>query len=428
MNQEETALFITPDQLQIGLFIHLDMHWMAHPFPFGSFKVKSDEQINTLKKLGLTRIRYIPEKSDCQPGINITTAPAAQTSESVTVEIDPAIAAEIAAKRQRQAEQEQRKAQLAECVKAFSSAAGAVRKLTKEIQSNPRESIAAAEKLVGSMLESLLTDNDIAIHLMNEKSLGDDMYFHSLNTTVLALLLAREMKLERAAIETLGMASLMHDIGKVEVPDRILLKTEALNRAEKSLYEQHCQWGVEAGKRAGLSLEVLRIIEQHHEYCDGTGYPKQLKLDGIDPLARILVMVNAYDNFCNKVNPADSLTPHEGLAMMFSHQKAKFDPAAMNILIRSLGVYPPGTLVQLSNELFGLVVAVNASRPLKPQVLVHDPSVSRDDPIVLDLERHADLNISKALKASQLPRPVLAYLNPRKRMTYFFSPSEPAPC
>ncbi|WP_373974628.1 DUF3391 domain-containing protein [Chitinibacter sp. SCUT-21] len=423
MTQDDTAVFISPDQLQIGLFIQLDLHWMDHPFPFGSFKLKSDEQINTLKKLGLTQIRYIPDKSDCQPKETAIATPQTPTSEEIP-ELDPAIAAELAAKRQRQAEQERRKAQLAECTKAFSLAANAVRKLTKEIHSNPRESIAAGEQLISTMLDSLLTDNDIAIHLMNEKSMGDDLYFHALNTTVLALLLAREMKCDRAAIETLGMAALMHDIGKVEVPDRILLKTEALNRAEKSLLEQHCQWGVEAGQRAQLKPEILTLIKQHHEYCDGSGYPKQLKLEQIDPLARILVVANTYDNYCNKVNPADSLTPHEGLALMFSHQKAKFDPAPMNILIRSLGVYPPGTLVQLSNEHYGLVVAVNSSRPLKPQVLVHDPAITRDEAMVLDLERHPDLNISKALKASQLPRPVLSYLNPRKRMTYYFSPSE----
>jgi putative nucleotidyltransferase with HDIG domain len=425
MTSEESALFITPDQLQVGLFIELELHWMDHPFPFGSFKIKSDEQINTLKKLRLQRIRYIPNKSDCPPGSQ-TSVPAIITAEAI--EIDPHIAAELAAKRQRQAEQLRRKQQLAECVKAFSAAAGTVRKLNKEIHQNPKSSVFAAEQLVEFLLGSLLSDNDIAIHLMNEKSLGDDMYFHSLNTTVLALLLAREMKLDRAAIETLGLASLLHDIGKVEVPDRILLKTEALNRSEKNLYEQHCQWGVAAGQRAGLPAEVLRVIGQHHELCDGSGYPGQLKLDTIDPLARILALVNAYDNHCNKVNPADSLTPHEGLALMFAHQKAKFDPAPMNVLVRSLGVYPPGTLVQLSNEHYGLVIAVNASRPLKPQVLVYDASIARDDAMVLDLERHSDLNISKAIKANQLPRPVLAYLNPRKRMTYFFSPSENIGC
>jgi putative nucleotidyltransferase with HDIG domain len=427
MPLDDSAVFISPEQLQIGLFIQLDLHWMEHPFPFGSFKVKSDEQINTLKKLGLTQIRYIPEKSDCAPAAIIATPLAEQTDQPTEPrEIDPAIAAELALKRQRQAEQDQRKAQLAECTKAFSQAATAVRKLNKDIHSNPREGIAAAEKLIGTMLDSLLSDNDIAIHLMNEKAMGDDLYFHSLNTTVLALLLAREMKFERSAIKTLGLAALVHDAGKVEVPDRILLKTDALNRAEKSLLEQHCQWGVEAGARAKLAPEVLTIIAQHHEYCDGTGYPKQLKLDQIDPLARVLVIANTYDNYCNKINPGDSLTPHEGLALMFSHQKAKFDPVPMNILIRSLGVYPPGTLVQLSNEYFGLVVAVNSSRPLKPQVLVYDASLNREEAMVLDLERHPDLNISKALKASQLPRPVLSYLNPRKRMTYYFSPSEAA--
>ncbi|WP_051258740.1 MULTISPECIES: HD-GYP domain-containing protein [Chitinibacter] len=426
MPQDESAAYISPEQLQVGLFIHLDLNWMDHPFPFGSFKLKSDEQIKTIKNLGLKQIRYSPEKSDCPPAEAATQAlePAA-VSAAAPIEIDPAIAAEMAAKRQRQLEQERRRALLAECTKAFSSAAGTVRKLNREVHSNPKDSVTAATVLVGTMLDTLLTDNDIAIHLMNDKALGDDLYFHSLNTTVLGMMLAREMNFSRAQIEKLALASLLHDCGKVEVPDRILLKTEPLNRAEKSLYEQHCQWGVDTARRAGLDAETQLIIAQHHEHCDGSGYPKQLGIDSIHPLARILAVVNTYDNHCNKINPATSLTPHEGLSLMFAQQKPKFDPAAMNMLIRSLGVYPPGTLVQLSNEYYGLVVAVNASRPLKPQVLVYDPSIPAEQAMVLDLERHPDLNISKALKASQLARPVLSYLNPRKRMTYYFSPSEP---
>lgn len=301
-----------------------------------------------------------------------------------------------------------------------------MRNINTQIHIQGKETVAAADTLVGEMLDSLLSDNDIAIHLMNGKAAGDDPYFHSLNVSVLALILGREMQLSREQIHTLGLASLFHDIGKSEVPDRILLKTDGLNRAEQAIIEQHCLWGVEAGHRAGLDVAVLKVIAQHHELCDGSGYPHKLLLDKIDPLARILSLVNTYDNYCNKINPALSLTPHEGLALMFAHQKAKFDPIPLNHFIKCLGVYPPGTLVMLSNECYGLVVSVNASRPLKPQVLVYDSESPRNEALVLDLEFETGLNISKSIKVSQLPRDAAYYLNPKKRMSYFFSPSEAA--
>ena len=84
-----------------------------------------------------------------------------------------------------------------------------------------------------------------------------------------------------------------------------------------------------------------------------------------------------------------------------------------------MGVYPPGTLVQLSNNALGLVMAVNSSKPLKPTVLIYDPSIPKHEAVILDLEQEAELNIIKSIRPAQLPQQVFTYLNPRKRMTYY---------
>ncbi len=426
----ESNYFVHPDQLQVGVYIQLDLHWMAHPFSFGSFKIKSIDQIETLKKLGLTKIRYIPNKSDIQP-LAPTSPAMTPTAEPTPIAIhnevtDPAVLALLAAKRQRQAQHEQRQAQLDACEKAFGKAAKTVRSINSQIHIDAKKTVAAADQLVNQMLDSLLIDDDIAIHLMNGNTLGDETYFHTLNVAVLALMLGRAMQLSRDDIRTLGLAALFHDIGKSEVPDRILLKTEALNRAEQALMEQHSKWGAEMAHRAGLSAGVLKLIVQHHEYCDGSGYPQRLQLAQIDPLARILALVNTYDNHCNRNNPALSLTPHEGLALMFTQHKAKFDPGPLNHFIKCLGVYPPGTLVILSNDCYGLVVSVNASRPLRPQVLVCGIESGSENAIILDLEYENGINISKSIKANQLSADAARALSPSKRMNYFFSASESA--
>ena len=278
--------------------------------------------------------------------------------------------------------------------------------------------------MVGRMVDSLMTDKDIAIHLMNDRAGGEEVYFHSLNVAVLSLMLAKELGLSAEDIRTLGIAALFHDVGKAEIPDRILLKTEPLNRAEQTLYEQHCQWSIDAARKASLADETLTIIGQHHECCDGSGYPGKLKLKDIHPLARILALVNHFDSLCNRAITADSYTPHEALALIFAQQRNKFDPLPLNTFIRCMGVYPPGSIVMLSNEAYGLVVSVNSSRPLKPQVLVHVPGSPPEDAPIIDLEEEPDLNISKSLKSAQLPREVLESLNPRKHLTYFFAPKD----
>jgi len=165
---------------------------------------------------------------------------------------------------------------------------------------------------------------------------------------------------------------------------------------------------------------VQLVIAQHHEMVDGSGYPKKLKGPEISLLARIIAVTNTYDNLCNPVNPAQSLTPHEALSSMFGLQRAKFDEKALATFVKCMGIYPPGTVVSLSDGSTGMVVAVNEGQALKPVVLLHDPSVPKEAAVMVDLEDTPGLSISRTIKASELDTSVLAYLAPHGRMTYYF--------
>ena len=169
-----------------------------------------------------------------------------------------------------------------------------------------------------------------------------------------------------------------------------------------------------------LSSTVLIAIAQHHESADGSGFPLGLLGEDLSPTGRILALVNRYDGLCNPRNHDDALTPHEALAMLFSRMKAHFDPATLNAFIRMMGVYPPGSVVQLVNGLYALVISVNSARPLRPKVLVHDPQAQNKKPPVLDLEHLPELGILRSLKPAQLPRAALDDLSPRQRIHYFF--------
>ena len=97
----------------------------------------------------------------------------------------------------------------------------------------------------------------------------------------------------------------------------------------------------------------MLIVQQHHELFDGSGYPQKLKGDAIHPLARIVAIANYYDELCNPSNLADAQTPHEALATMFAKLRTRFDSRLLQIFVRCLGGYPPGTVVQLSNGVIG---------------------------------------------------------------------------
>jgi putative nucleotidyltransferase with HDIG domain len=237
---------------------------------------------------------------------------------------------------------------------------------------------------------------------------------------VIALLMGRVLGLDAQELTDLGVGAMLHDMGKAELPDRVRHPDEAFSAAETRLYREHVRLGVQLGQRMGLAPGALAVVAQHHEHADGSGFPLQLAEDRLTMGARIVALVNRYDRLCNPVQPARALTPHEALSSLFAGSRQRFDARVLNAFIRMMGVYPAGSLVQLTDDRYALVVGVNSSRPLKPRVLVHDPRVARDEALLVDLERTPDLGIRRSLPPARLPAEALEYLAPRPRITYFF--------
>ena len=303
---------------------------------------------------------------------------------------------------------------------AFVDTARTIHNVEKNLLSHPEETLVQAQQLVGQITDSILSAPELAIHVMSDTLGGEELYFHSLNVTMLALMMARDIDLPSEALRPLGMGALFHDIGRREIPSKILTKMDPLNRAERNYYELHCQFGVEIAQQLKLPSVTQLIIGEHHEMFDGSGYPKQLAGEAISLLARIVAIANYYDELCNPPNVLQALTPHEALATMFARLKSKFDPRLLQIFVRCLGVYPPGTIVQLSNGLIGMVATINTAKPMRPMVVVYDENVPKEEAILVDMDAEAEVNIAKAIRPAQLPRDIFNYLNPRRQVSYYF--------
>ena len=405
--EEERFYYIHPDQLRVGLYIHLDLNWTAHPFTFSNFKIKDEEQIRKIRELNLKQLRYDPLRSDGEPILPATiqanwTHEEAKSS-SPTPQTPP----------QRSNRLKQLNDVILDCEQEFSKNAITAREVVRNLSSQPQSSREEAAKLVNQMADSVLTERDVAIHAISGGKSKHENYVHSLNVTVLALMLAKSLDMTEKDAQELGMAAIFHDVGKEESP---------LN---KSFVDLHCEIGARIALQAGLSDRISRIILQHHEYVDGSGFPMHLKEEKIDPLARVLTIVNEYDRLCNPNNLGDAMTPYEALSHMFVKLPHKFDSIVLRLLIKSLGVYPPGSIVQLSNGAYGIVMTVNPLKPMLPLVMLHVPEVARETPVIIDLGEEPDLTIKKCLRAEQLPMEVFEYLSPRKRVSYYFLKQTP---
>lgn len=417
---------IAVDQLQVGVYVYLDVGWMHHPFTFNNFKIRDEEQIKVIRGLGLKWVRWDPARSERKP---LPRSAAQALPEAPPPEADAAAAPEtanreaMARKQERIQQLSEHRERLAQVEQAFLSAANVVRNLNKNIFSQPEKTVGDAGKLVGQVVETLLAAPDLAIQVMAEKPGGEDIYLHALNVAVLSMTLAKELGLPAELVQFIGMGAIFHDVGLNEIPTTILNNPGPLTKAEREFREMHCHYGVEIGRKAALPAPVLRIIQQHHELFDGSGYPQKLKGEAIDPLARVVSLINAYDNLCNPPNIAHALTPHEALSSMFAQQRNRFDPRFLQAFIRFMGVYPPGSVVGLSNDALGLVIRVNASRPLRPSIIVYDAGIPKNEAIILDLNEEPDLNITRAIRPAQLPAAVFEYLSPRRRVSYYFDPN-----
>ena len=416
----DSGHYVTPDQLCVGLYVHLDLSWMDHPFAFGRFKIKSEEQIAELRRLGLARIRFDPARSDCAP----KAPPAVEVADSAPPAVAaaaPAVAEDspaMAAKRARVERLSRLRDGIAQVEKTFTRAADKLKSITRVLHSRPEEAVQQGDELVGELLAVVMSDGDTQIHAMSP-AMGEDVYFHSLNVSVLALTLGKALHLRRDEMHQLGMAGLFHDIGHTEIPDTVLARREQLNRAEQSLFETHTRIGAKIARKLGLPEPVIAAIAQHHERVDGSGYSDGLASAQLALITRIIALINAYDNACNPQNIALAITPHEALAQLFAKHRGKYDERLLRTLIRTLGVYPPGTLVRLSDDSFGMVLSVNTTHALRPQVLLYDPDIPQEAALILDLESEPNLRIVDGLKPSAVPAEVRSYLNPRQRVSYF---------
>lgn len=426
------------EDLQVGMFVHLDLGWWAHPFALSSFLITSPEQITTIRRLGLHQLRWSPEKSRLAGPVQAevdgvvdgvadgvaagvadeaTDAPgdAALGTTADTVAALPArpaapldpLAAQQAAQRL--------------CEQQYAEAGRAWHESQRLVGTTPTQALAVTEGLTQALLDKLMVDREMCVRVISDAG-SDRQSGHALNVAVIALLMGRVFGFNEGEMLDLGVGALLHDVGKTELPERVRHGELALSPREHQAYREHVPLGVAIGERMGLSEGALAVLAQHHEMADGSGFPARLNLDRMAIGARIVALVNRYDKLCNPAQVASALTPHEALSTMFAQSRTRFDATMLNAFIRMMGVYPPGSLVQLTDDRYATVVSCNSSRPLKPRVLVCDTQVPIADALLLNLDGQVDLGIRRSLKATQLPAAARDYLSPRQRMVYFFEP------
>ncbi|AZG35793.1 MULTISPECIES: HD-GYP domain-containing protein [Shewanella] len=404
---------ISVEQLQVGTFIRLPISWKDHPFLFSSFKIKDAAQIELIKGLGLKDVFFDPEKSDVEP-VTSQNANIPKPDEQALNALKEQMISQKSAKID---EQQKLKRDLKKTEQQFNRSVSMMRSMVSKISSRPLNAVSEVKDLISNMTNMLLNSDNLALHLMGDAKNDEHIYHHSLNVAMLSMLTAKELGWSREEVEIIGIGGLFHDIGKLKVPSNILNKRLALTTPEQNFIKQHPLMGINLLKLADSFPDEARpLIANHHEFLDGSGYPQGLKADKLDKLSQLIAVVNEYDNLCNGTNQIKGKTPSIALGLLYKNYKSKLNTEYISKLIKILGVYPPGSIIELSSGQFAMVMSVNLQKLLCPNIVVYDQLVPKDLAPIISLQDEG-LSIVRSLPAAALPEKVHKYLNPREKIS-----------
>lgn len=415
-----TPVAIDPSQLVVGLYVWLDVKWDEHPFISNRLMVKTTKDVALIQSLGVTgQLYYYPDQSTTTPIASAVDEQAKDASVAAVRAEKEAVKQDVLRlEKIKKDKLRLQKDAATRADQAWSKAASITREALVNLARSPRMAGDQLAQLSRETAFTIARGDSILLHLLGDKK-AQGPQFHALNTMTLCMLVGKKVGLSERQLDDLALGALAHDSGKAQIPPQIL-KTSKRKKHEEDFARQHVQFSVQFAKQSGaFSTEALTIIADHHETSDGTGWPSGKKAVGTP--ARILAMVNRYDRLCTP-EAADQapLMPAEALATMFRNEAARFEPALLSTLIKLLGVYPPGTLVQLSDGSLALVVSPGR-QSLKPVVLIYSPDLPKEEAPTLALETEPDLKITEAIRPATLPPDVLQWLNPQQRLSYFFS-------
>ncbi|MCG9713663.1 HD-GYP domain-containing protein [Shewanella insulae] len=409
---------VSTNQLQVGNFVRLPVSWKDHPFLFNSFRLKQEAQIELIKKLGIEYVFVDLDKSSAPPlgKEDAYDAPSFKDEGELTQ-----LSQQMSQNKQERIEHLKKlRRDLKKTEQEFDRSVAMMRNLIAKLRNRPLNAISDAKELINGITEELLNSDNLVLHLMSDAKDNEGIYYHSLNVAVLSMMIAKELDWPREDIEAVGMGALFHDTGKLKIPPQLLRKKTPLTQPELNFIKQHPAMGIELLKLAdNFPEDAAPIVRDHHEFLDGSGYPRGLKADQITLPTQLVAAVNLYDQLCHPEGQIKARTPYAALGYLYKNYKERLNQDAIGKLIKMLGVYPPGSVVELSSGQYAMVMAVNLEKILFPRILVYDALVPKEQAPIVDLESEG-LTIVRCISPSALPEKIFKYLSPRERVSYFF--------
>ncbi|ATC85648.1 HD-GYP domain-containing protein [Pseudoalteromonas sp. NZS127_1] len=314
--------------------------------------VKTQAGINNLIKAGILEVEIDPDKTliESVPEKAPIAVPATK------IKRDPW-------QKTHSAEQEMGKAK-----KLYDEAKTLQIKAFKDIKAGRDIDIAPFKELASGFMDSVFRNQDALACLTQMRQKDAYLLEHSINVSILMGIFAKHLGIEKNIIVELTTGALLHDIGKIKIPDEILNKPGRFTDDEFKIMKMHSLFSKEILEESGLTGIAVDIAGMHHERLDGKGYPFGKKGDEISQYVRMASIVDVYDALTAERVYKAGMEPIKAFKILKDGCPDSFDPVLLNKFIQCIGIHPVGTLVRLSSQKVGLVTESNPSTPLKPIV------------------------------------------------------------
>ncbi len=350
-------------QLRLGMYVErFEGSWLDHPFWRSRFVLEDPKDLVRILGSGSTHVWI-----DTQLGLDVEAppAPAPATAPVVSDLADPARSSPTAS------EPTSFQDELARAAKVCFAAREEMTRMFSEARMGRAIDTTVVRGLVEDISESVTRQGSALISLARLKNADNYTYMHSVAVCALMIALARQLGLDAEQTRAAGFAGLLHDIGKMAVPPHVLNKPGRLDESEFALIRTHPQRGCELLRQAGVQdISALDVCLHHHERVDGGGYPERLQGEGLSLMARMGAVCDVYDAITSNRPYKAGWDPAESLSRMAQWTRSHLDEAVFQAFVRSLGIYPVGSLVRLSNEKLAVVTEQSPRSLLKPVVTV----------------------------------------------------------
>ena len=362
--------------LAIGMYVaELDRPWRGTPFLFQGFEIQSQEEIDQLR--GLCQYVYVltePPEIKVKPVMRVPSARVRATVETSSNRSKIDIAQLVRARpidRHRYRHEAPFEAELPRAARIEREAKATLQTILEDVRLGHSVDASGVREVVSQMVESVISNPDALAVLSQLKNAHEYTAEHGLRVCTLAIAFGRHLEMSPEELNLLGVGALLHDVGKMKVPVEILNKPAKLTDKEYAIMRTHVPEGVKILNSVhGIDPVSLEVVERHHERYGGGGYARGLSGEEIRPYGMIAAIVDCYDAISSDRVYHKGMSAHEALTNMYEWRGRDFHPGLVEQFIQCMGIYPIGSVVELSDGAIGVVITINRERRLLPKVAV----------------------------------------------------------